>query len=63
MARIKDLRQPAIQEVISVINDSKNVISYKYLLDNCFFLAESFRHGCGDFYFHNFINSTYSYVS
>jgi hypothetical protein len=41
MARIKDLQQPANQQEVSVINDSENVISYKYILDNCFFLAES----------------------
>jgi hypothetical protein len=63
MAVIKDLQHPADQQVISVMNDSENVISYKYLLHNCFFLAESYRHRCVDFYDDNSINITYCYVS
>jgi len=59
MDRTEDLRQPVNRQVILVTNDFENVFSYKYLLDNCFFLAES----CVDFYGDNCINITYSYVS
>jgi hypothetical protein len=63
MARIKALKQPANQEEISVINDSKNEISYKYLLHNFLFLAESYIHRYVYFYVDKFINIIYSYVS
>jgi len=63
MARINDLQQSAKQQVISVIYDSENVISYKYLLDNCLFLSESYRHRWVDLYGDNCTNITYSCVS